>query len=111
MSNLVRERDPIVATRTVTDDSCFAAKLSFGSFSLHREHSIAASPAEREREKPRLPKVLTCPLSNHAGSRNRGGGVTDRIWYLFLLDLIFFACTLRVSSRRAKTASSDALRS
>ena len=73
--------------------SCFAEKLSFGSFSLHREHSIAS----REREAaPSKSADLPVEQSRRIAQSRGEGGVTDRIWYLFLFDLISFACTLRV---------------
>ena len=53
---------------------------------------------------PRLPTFLR-------GRHRKSARVTDRIGTSFFLLIYFFRVTLRVSSRRAKTASSDALRS
>jgi hypothetical protein len=96
------------SSRRLACCSRFARRFACGCSLRSRAHLLVlltASPASpaphfctgaRSHSKCRIP--LACDCSS--------------IWYLFLsIDLVFFAFTLRVSSRRAKTASSDALRS
>ena len=108
--------------------TCFDVNLAFGSLCSHREHaSIPGDPcscfAEVAHETPLLGRART-------GSQSladlywfailSGGGAASRTEIPHVIYFPYWVCgfiflgsreTLRVSSRRAKTASSDALRS